>query len=210
VSSYTAKLQDESIDEALLRAFYEANAAVLAVIRESGSMAGSTLAAAVVHQGALHWVASGDSRIYHCRGTSAWQITRDHVYWRELEEQVAAGKIDAVEAACDVQRHSLTSHLGRVNPVVERPQKPLPLQPGDLVLLCSDGLHGVLTDAEIGAEAGRGEPQYVCQALVRRTLARARPDQDNVTVVALGLPAPRRRLFWGGLSLATGSLTRVG
>jgi protein phosphatase len=103
---------------------------------------------------------------------------------------VAAGRIFLESAENDPQRNSLTSHLGRINPPIDRNQMPLPLLPGDLVLLCSDGLYGVLTEAEIAA-AAQGNAQLACQSLLRLALSRGRPDQDNVTILALDWPAEK-------------------
>ncbi len=63
------------------------------------------------------------------------------------------------------------------------------VKPGDIFLLCSDGLNSMLTDVEIGRtlEVNRGDPQAACQALV--DLANAHGGDDNVTVIVVSAPA---------------------
>ena len=127
--------------------------------------AGTTLAAAVVHQQALHWIAVGDSRIYLYRAGRVTLLTADHVYARELDREVVAGRIAATEAAEHPQREALTSFLGMPDlDQVECNLQPVPLHPGDRVLLCSDGLYRNLGEAELAEELARPDPQAAASA----------------------------------------------
>ncbi|HRZ07989.1 MAG TPA: protein phosphatase 2C domain-containing protein [Candidatus Competibacteraceae bacterium] len=213
LDSYPHKAPDEPIPTALRRLLHEANTAVRALAEEQGELdnAGSTLAAAVVHQQALHWIAVGDSRIYLYRAGRLTPLTEDHVYARELDRAVAAGRIEATEAADHPDRDALTSFLGAPElAAIECNFQPVPLQAGDRILLCSDGVYRALAETELAEELARPQPQAAAEALVGRVLARQRPDQDNSTVVILAVgraadATPRsarcRHGWWIGLGV---------
>jgi PPM family protein phosphatase len=178
----------------------DANTAVRALAAREGEPdnVGSTLAAAVIYQQALHWIAVGDSRIYLYRAGRLTPLTVDHVYARELDRAVAAGRIAATAAAEHPARAALTSFLGVPElETVESNHQPVPLHPGDRVLLCSDGLYRGLSDAELAEDLAHANPQTAAETLLGRVLARGIPHQDNVTImilavagVAAGAPSP--------------------
>ncbi len=212
LDGYPQPTPEDAIPAVLRRLLHEANAAVRALAEREGELdnAGSTLAAAVMYQQALHWIAVGDSRIYLYHAGRATLLTADHVYARELDREVVAGRIAATEAAEHPQREALTSFLGMPDlDQVECNLRPVPLHPGDRVLLCSDGLYRNLSEADLAEELARPDPQAAAEALLGRALARPQPEQDNLTTVilALGGPvaattpadAPRRRCWLTGL-----------
>jgi protein phosphatase len=213
LDGYLHKAPDESISNVLRRLLQDANSAVRALAEREGELdnAGSTLAAAIIHQQCLHWISVGDSRIYLYRAGRLTPLTADHVYARELDREVAAGRIEAMAAADHPDREALTSFLGVPElEIVECNVQPVPLQSGDRVLLCSDGVYRALDEAELAEELARPQPQAAAEALVGRVLARHMPRQDNLTVVILAvgkagdakpLSAPPRRGWWIGLSL---------
>jgi PPM family protein phosphatase len=126
---------------------------------------GTTLTAATVEQGALLLAHVGDSRAYLLRDGQARQLTTDH----------ATGPF------------TLTRVVGLDPDVDVDTYDPVPLQPGDLVLLCTDGLTAVVGDDELaGLVEGRGA-QDAADALVGETLRRGAP--DNVAVVVLVISA---------------------
>ena len=190
LEGYARKSPDEPIPAALHRLLHDANAAVRELAEREGELdnAGTTLAAVVIHRQELHWIAVGDSRIYRYHHGQVTQLTIDHHYARDLECEVAAGALSAAEAAAHPDREALTSFLGiPVLDEIETNPRPVPLQPGDRVLLCSDGLYRNLREVELAEELARPDPQAAAEALLGRALARSQPRQDNVTVVILGL-----------------------
>ena len=111
---------------------------------------GSTLAAAVIKDDELYWVSVGDSRIYLYRRGEMTQLTTDHDYARELAREAALGNISPEEAATHPQRQALTSYLGLpFLSEIDRNEDPIILEPGDRILLCSDGLYKTIPDEEI-------------------------------------------------------------
>lgn len=185
--AYREKNEREPIGEALTRAVNEANEAVFAFAKSNAvvNRVGATLAVAVVRGVELHCIHAGDSRIYLFSQGSLTQVTADHNYGRVLGGFVERGEITAEEAEQHPRRDHLTSYLGRQSlPELSLLDPPRRLAPGDWVLLCSDGLHGVLNDDEIAAELF-GDCSDAAQRLVDRVIGRGVPEQDNVTVLLL-------------------------
>jgi serine/threonine protein phosphatase PrpC len=166
--------------EALRHGFSLANAAVRAIAQANPDLAGmaSTLTAALV-RGAQVWLANvGDSRTYLVRRGSAAALTYDHSW---VAEQVEAGTMTADQAAADPRRNLITRAVG-VDPDLEPDlYKPVALEDGDILLLCSDGLYGVVDDAELARMAGEGAPEECVASLV--ALANERGGPDNISVV---------------------------
>jgi protein phosphatase len=119
----------------------------------------------------------GDSRCYVLRDGELRLLTVDHTV---ANEYVAAGRISAEEAAQHPQRHVLTRALG-LQEIVEVDIYEEPLEPGDRLLLCSDGLNGMISDTQIRDIAGEGAPEEAVWALIER--ANLAGGYDNVTVV---------------------------
>jgi protein phosphatase len=121
----------------------------------------------------------GDSRIYRLRGSTISQLTFDHSLQWELQ---ASGQLpQGTDITAVVPKNVITRSLGP-NPSVQIDlEGPHPIAPGDVYLLCSDGLTGRVEDAEIGAILTCLPPQEAAQSLV--DLANLRGGPDNVTVV---------------------------
>lgn len=201
--AYEAKTPSESIQDALDRSLLAANRAVcsLAAGADTKSGVGTTLAAAVIHEGHLYWISIGDSRVYLCHQGRVVRLTRDHVFGSELDEKFIKGRITRAEALNHPGREDLTSYLGLPEiPLVDRNTKPVPVDPSDSVVVCTDGLYRSLSEEEIAASQQR-DPHRSCEILVQRALAKRQAHQDNITVVALKqtasgavVPSARRAL----------------
>ena len=138
---------------------------------------GTTLTAAVIIGDALTLGHVGDSRAYLLRDGALQQLTKDHSW---VAEQVARGAITPEEAEEHPQRNILTRALG-VEPRVQADATTIQLKAGDLLMLCSDGLHGLVKDEEIGKVLGAQDPGPASREMV--DLANARGGPDNITVV---------------------------
>lgn len=120
----------------------------------------------------------GDSRAYLVRGGQAHLVTHDHSLVAELVER---GQITAEEARSDPRRNVVTRSVG-VAPDVEVDVTAAgdALKSGDAIVLCSDGLHGLVSDAEIAATVSAEMPDQACANLI--ALANERGGPDNITV----------------------------
>jgi protein phosphatase len=174
-------LPGEDGEERLRRTILESNRRVLERSQTDPSAAGmgSTVTAALLEGGRVVVGHVGDSRAYLLRDAVLQQLSHDHSLVAELER---AGRITHEEAVVHPQRSVITRALG-ATPGLEVDTISLPLRDGDVVLLCSDGLSGLVGDDAIAGVVGGGEPL----ADVVRRLVKAANDaggDDNVTVVA--------------------------
>ena len=173
LSTYYSDASPDRVD-VLRRAFERANARIHAEGR--GAM-GTTGVAALFYQGMLHVANVGDSRAYLIRNDEICQVSRDHSL---VGEQVAAGVITADQARSSYYRNVITRALGYQSEV-QVDLFHLPLQAGDMVVLCSDGLHGLVGDEEI-SEIVRSMP--LADAVDRLIdLANERGGTDNITAI---------------------------
>lgn len=173
LSTYYSDPSPDRVD-VLRRALERANQRIHAEGR--GAM-GTTGVAALFYKGMLHVANVGDSRAYLIRNDDICQISRDHSL---VGEQVAAGVITADQAKSSYYRNVITRALG-YQPDVQVDLFHLPLQVGDTIVLCSDGLHGLVSDEEISAIA-RSMP--LAEAVDRLIdLANERGGTDNITAI---------------------------
>jgi protein phosphatase len=141
---------------------------------------GTTCTAVVLLNDRLYYAHIGDSRLYRVRNGSLSRLTHDHSYVGRL---VATGVISSAEAESHPQRHILTAALGAGNEISpDSPLQPVALEAGDIFLLCTDGLWGVVPEDEI-LTASAGEPEDVCRELVQSAKDRGGPDNITLQVV---------------------------
>jgi protein phosphatase len=163
-----------------------ANAAVLAAIDEDPTVAGmgTTLTMGVFDpDGIVHIGHIGDSRLYVMRDGSLEQVTADHTWVMDL---VARGQISPADAATHPRRHLLSRVVGMAG--VKADEIEYALEPGDRVLLCSDGLTTMVhnfTIAQIMSEATT--PSEAAWALIEA--ANAGGGVDNTTVAVVDVSA---------------------
>jgi PPM family protein phosphatase len=180
-------LSESSTDprEALVAGFRQAHAAIHDYAREHPELKGmgTTCTAAVVRNFELHYGHIGDSRLYLVHNGAISQVTRDHSMVNRLVEE---GKLTPEEAAVHPDRNVLTAALGmQKQPEADFSDAPLPLWPGDAILLCSDGLHGLVSGEEMAQIVNTASARDACVTLVE--MAKQRGGHDNITVQILKL-----------------------
>ncbi|HJV29943.1 MAG TPA: Stp1/IreP family PP2C-type Ser/Thr phosphatase [Gaiellaceae bacterium] len=141
---------------------------------------GTTLTVAAVEDGVVSIGHVGDSRAYLVRDGNLEQLTEDHSLVGEL---MRSGKLSAEEAESHPQRSMITRALG-TDPNVDVDIFAVDPRPGDLFVLCSDGLTSMVEDREILRLVGekRGDLQGLVKALIKA--ANKGGGEDNITVVA--------------------------
>ena len=156
------------------------------VFRQFGGRSGTTLVAVHIQGERLHWLSVGDSAIYLCRNGGVFQLNREHtclnrLFLQELEREV----IDKERAITDPDAPRLTSFVGidRLTEV-DLSLRPLALQRGDALLLCSDGISGVLTPPEL-LECMSSDPEEGARLLERMVLEKQVMGQDNYTGILI-------------------------
>jgi protein phosphatase len=186
ILSYT-KLLDASPHEALRQAIVEANAKIHekgqtdAGFQGMGTTCSSLL---LVPQGAIAGHV-GDSRVYRLRRGMLDQLTFDHsLVW----EMRAAGKVSGTDDEINLPKNIITRSLGPSKKVQVDLEGPFAVAPGDVFLLCSDGLTGPVKDQELGAIMGSLPPEEAVRALV--DLANLRGGPDNITITVVRVDGP--------------------
>jgi len=168
--------------ERLQEAVRRANAEILKLSIEQPGMAGmgTTLTAAVRQGDTLILAHVGDSRAYLLRDGALGQLTEDHSLVADLVRQ---GRLTREQAAVHPHRSVITRALG-TDEDVEPDVVTVPLQVGDRVVLCSDGVSGLVPEDRLQQVLAAGrEPQATADELVREALARG--GDDNATVVVM-------------------------
>ncbi len=152
--------------------------------RGRGTM-GTTSVVALLLGEQLHIANVGDSRAYLLRNGQIQQLSQDHSF---VAEQVAAGLLTPEQARVSAHRNMITRALGHQANVQIDLFPPIALQPGDSVILSTDGMHGLIEDNEIAGIVSTLLPEEAVQHLV--ALANERGGTDNITVlVAQILPS---------------------
>lgn len=168
----------------LEKALFEANEAIykMAQLHPQYRRMGTTCVMALyrpeVEQ--VYYAHVGDSRLYHYRQGQLALKTLDHSYVQFL---ISQGMLTPEEAEYHPRRNVILRALGLSSrPEPEIAPEPIEVQAGDLLLLCSDGLNGMLSDAEIGQLLGEGLPlRQKAQALIHA--ANKAGGLDNISVV---------------------------
>jgi protein phosphatase len=165
--------------ECVVQALHEANEAI--ILESAATPMASTIVTAIVSGETFEIAHAGDSRAYLYRDDSLMQITEDHSW---VEEQVQSGKMTPEEGARSNRRNVITRCLGAA-PELDLERRPVaPLLPGDTLMLCSDGLHAVVTLLEMAFLLRRSQ---TAREAAERLLARANElgGPDNVAVVVV-------------------------
>jgi PPM family protein phosphatase len=169
----------EAPAESLESAVSDANGAVLAEAKAHPATRGmgTTCTAAIVLPDRLFVAQVGDSRAYLLRDGRLRRLTRDQTMADQLVE---AGALRPEDVSTYPYRHVLLQAVG-THATIEPARSEVSLRRGDRILLCSDGLHGPVSDEEIAQILGAGDINYVTEELIKAALTAGGP--DNVTVI---------------------------
>jgi len=172
---------DQAIDS-LLTAMREANKNLSATVDQFSYLAGmgTTMDAVLFTDGIANIAHIGDSRVYLLRDSKMIQITKDHTFVQQL---IDSGKITEEEALYHPRRNVILRVLGDTSEEPEFDIHQLEVMPGDRLLLCSDGLCGVVPSALIEENMKVSNLQEAIELLVDEAKEYGAP--DNVTVLLL-------------------------
>ena len=177
-------LSDSGLKEFLHDITVRCNRLILTQSRrdpERPVMMGTTIVCTIVRGGVAHIVHAGDSRAYHLHRGGIKQITKDHSIVQELLD---CGKITAEQARSHPNKNIITSALG-VDEELRVDANEVRLGRDDMLLLCSDGLSNMVSDAELERIA-RGDNFYgVAETMVKKAVEAG--GYDNITAVVLGV-----------------------
>ncbi|MEO8541006.1 MAG: protein phosphatase 2C domain-containing protein [bacterium] len=184
--------------------------------------AATTLVLALIRGRQAWWANVGDSRLYRWHSGTLTQVSEDHSW---VGEAVRSGRLPKSALKEHPEKNVVTRTIGFESVVLPDVGGPIVLRDGDRLLLCSDGLHGPVSDEILGRCVGELEPEHAVRRLV--DLANEAGGPDNITVVVgqiqarsvvaartelIEVSAPnrppgrrrKRRVFlWSGLLVAT-------
>lgn len=184
---YEFRRAGASIASALNDSIHLANMAIVEQAKElDGAKMGCTLVAAVQHENQLHIAHVGDARAYLLLGNRLRRLTRDDTW---VQKQVEAGIITAEQAERHELRNVVTQVLGNKPEIDVHLASPHELNEGDMFLLSSDGLHGVLSNEQLFQIMKNNQPQAAAEALVRAAIQADTSDNVTAVVVSNGLSA---------------------
>lgn len=169
---------DELVSNAA-SAIHNANSLIFQESSERGFKAGSTVVVLCIREGRFACIWAGDSRIYLLRRGSLIQVTTDHTQVRAM---VSAGLLSEEDAINHPLSHVLSKAVG-AEAELELDAIADEIEPGDVFLLCSDGLSGLINDQELEAVLKSGRFEVTAEQLLQTTLERGAP--DNVTVIGV-------------------------
>lgn len=138
---------------------------------------GTTLCCALFHPEGLIYGYVGDSRIYLFRRRQLKQLTQDHSL---LQELIDLGQLSEEQAGGFLYKNIITKAIG-TEPTVEPTVRDLPLEPGDQILMCSDGLTDMISPEEIRMILNQSDTEEMVKKLVYR--AKQKGGYDNITVI---------------------------
>jgi len=185
VEAIYAQPSDSTPQALLVAGFATAHERIQQYARKNPALQGmgTTATAIALLRDQLYYAHIGDSRLYLLRDGKISRLTHDHSYVGRLVE---SGVLSLREAEAHPQRHILTAALGageEVSPDV--PEHPVAIEKGDVVILCTDGLWGLVSEPELQAAVATATPAEACRGLI--DLARSRGGPDNITVQILRL-----------------------
>lgn len=171
------------IQEALAEALQKSNQAIYEAARKNHRLMGmgTTSVVAAITDDTLYLAHVGDSRAYLVRNGQVSQITRDHTM---VNLFVDAELLTPEDAATHPEAHVLSRSLGVERQVDVEVGEATPLEPDDVVFLCSDGVHGVVTDWELG-NVDWGAPNEGVRHVLDIVIGRE--GDDNATAVGVRL-----------------------
>ncbi|HEX7736723.1 MAG TPA: Stp1/IreP family PP2C-type Ser/Thr phosphatase [Ktedonobacteraceae bacterium] len=188
VKDYYYQANQADIPSTLQEAIQQANLSIVQANQavsepDSGKLQmGATCVAAVLHAQTLYAANVGDSRVYVLHEGQLRQITRDHSWVARLVEQ---GEITPEQARTHEKRNVIYRSLGQ--PEVEVDLFTEPVQEGDTVILCTDGLCGVIEDEDLRSIVEQYGPEESVHQLIARANEEGGP--DNVTAIVVRVSA---------------------
>ncbi|MGL4420068.1 MAG: PP2C family protein-serine/threonine phosphatase [Gemmataceae bacterium] len=174
----------EGVRTAIRRAFVEANAGIFEIGQNNPEFQGmGTTGTALFLRPDGAWVGHvGDSRTYRIRKNIVEQLTFDHSWVWEIARRQG---IDP-DTLGDFKKNVIIRSLGPDAEVEVDVEGPYPVEPGDMFLLCSDGLSNLVTGDELGSVASVLPPDEASKFLIE--LANARGGPDNISCIIVKVP----------------------
>ena len=163
----------------------KAEKAVEGYIKRTGVNGGSTLVAVLIQGNKLDYISVGDSHIYHMTGGKIIQLNHDHTYGALLLKKANEGEVSQDEPYKNPKRHALTAYIGMGTfDTVDITERPVELQIGDKIFLCSDGVYNTLDNKALISTL-TNVAHIAALKMEEAILSKDEPKQDNFTGIIL-------------------------
>lgn len=148
-----------------------------------GGDGGSTVVAGIVYQENLYFASVGDSFLYLLRDNDLYRMNREqNVCHSNYLEEIRDGNADPSDYKDQSEATALTGFLGMIGlEDVDCSVRPFPLREGDVLLACSDGVGGVLTEDDVKEALSLPSEQDMCHRMEQKLVDYGRTNQDNYT-----------------------------
>ncbi len=179
-ASFQSMNRSSDLASQLKDSIYRASSEVEAKIGGDG---GSTCVAAIIYQERLYYASVGDSFLYLLRDGSLYRMNREqNVCHDKYMEEIRDGSADPSDYQDQAEANALTGFLGMVGlEDVDCSVRPFPLKAGDVLLACSDGVGGVISENETKEILSLSSEQDMCHQLEQKLVDYGRRNQDNYT-----------------------------
>ncbi|MCD8049485.1 MAG: serine/threonine-protein phosphatase [Clostridia bacterium] len=152
-----------------------------------GGQSGTTLIACIIYREMLNFVSVGDSYLYLSRGGKLYRLNRDQNYKMKLyRDEIRRGGLSRAKADADADGHRLSEFIGsKALGDIDMLKQPMRLEAGDSILICSDGVGGVLDTNELSECMEATNPSAVCDMIRQKVIMKKRQHQDNFTALVI-------------------------
>jgi len=157
------------------------------IYAQLGAQGGSTGIICVFYEEGLYYASVGDSYLILKRGDNLYHLNRkQNMFTRLCLRQIRDNSLDRTPAETSPEKAALTGYLGmRDLRDIDYLLRPIPLMEGDVILICSDGVGGVLTEDQLKECLSAPEPEQMCRKMHEMVVAAERRYQDNYTALVI-------------------------
>lgn len=155
--------------------------------QQFNSRGGSTLIACLLYGEKLWYVSVGDSALFLLRNGTLSRINEEHnSLTDDYHHLVSGGDMDPYGARSNPERAALSRYMGMYDlDEVDGFRRPLPLESGDTILICSDGISSFLSEGQLKQCLQGGSPRDICSQLEEAIYWRSARNQDNYTAIVI-------------------------
>lgn len=182
--SFAAMNRQGDIASQIKDSLYLATSRVEAAL---GGEGGSTAIVSVIYEEKLYYASVGDSYYYLKRGDGIYRLNREHNMCNQIWlECIRDNCMDPTEGRNNPEAVALTQFLGMIGlNDVDGSVRPFTLKENDVLLACSDGVGGTLSEEEVLGALSLSDPQDMCRALEQGIFAHNKVNQDNYTAIVV-------------------------
>lgn len=182
--SFLERDRNRNIADWLKQSILQASFQVEALIGGDG---GSTVICGILYQEGFYYASVGDSYLYLLREGKLLRLNTEHnLCHQKYLEAIRNGDMNPLPFRDMPEASALTGFLGMTGLCgVECSVRPVPMNEGDVLLACSDGIGGVLDPKEISESLRKARAEEICSDLEAKIVSQNRPNQDNYTAIVV-------------------------